>query len=409
MRIDALIFGGGAAGLWLLDELSRRGVPALLLEARALGSGQTVASQGILHGGLKYTLQGLLTKSAAHVRDMPAVWRECLAGEREPRLTQTPLRAEHCYLWRTDRFASRMGIIGAKFGLRVAPQNVPAEERPPVLRDCPGRVAKLNEQVISPAGFLADLAARNRDRILRIDAANGLAFDLRGPGVVDAVHLTNPDDGETIVLRSQRVVLTAGAGNAELRGRLGLSTAAMQRRPLHMVMLRGNLPVLNGHCVDGRTTRVTITSDVDSACRTVWQVGGRIAEDGVRLAASDLIRHAKSELQATIPGIDLSAAEWGTYRIDRAEGTTRHNRRPETFQVLCEGTTLTAWPTKLVLAPKLAETLAGHFAVPGAPADCDPSALHHWPRPGVALPPWERETDWRSPADRGPNRHKLAG
>ena len=81
---DLVIFGGGAAGLWLLDEAVRRGLDALLLEAHELGSGQTVASQGIIHGGLKYTLSGLLTPSAKAIAEMPVIWRRCLAGEQEP-------------------------------------------------------------------------------------------------------------------------------------------------------------------------------------------------------------------------------------------------------------------------------------------------------------------------------------
>jgi len=66
IELDAVIFGGGAAGLWILDELRRAGLAILLLEGgrRGLGSGQTIASQGIIHGGLKYTLAGLLTPSA---------------------------------------------------------------------------------------------------------------------------------------------------------------------------------------------------------------------------------------------------------------------------------------------------------------------------------------------------------
>lgn len=395
MQIDALIFGGGAAGLWLLDELSRRGVSALLLEANALGSGQTVASQGILHGGLKYTLQGLLTKSAEHIRDMPGLWRECLAGVREPRLTETPVRAEFCCLWRTDGFASRMGMIGAKMGLRIAPRSLSVEERPAVLRSCPGTVAKLDEQVVSPAGFIANLADRNRQRILKVDADCGAAFQLREPGDVESVRLTSPNGGRELVLQPRRVVLTAGAGNAKLRQAVGLAATVMQRRPLHMVLVRGNLPVLNGHCVDGKRTRVTITSDFDSAGRTVWQIGGQIAEDGVRQHPAQLVEKAQSELQATIPGVDLSGLEWSTYRVDRAEAQTRNVRRPDTFQVLVEGNTVTAWPTKLVLAPKLAETIADGFA-DASGATFDDAAVRDWPRPDVARPPWELDRDWIS-------------
>src|SRR5438105_3474875 len=109
MEVDFLIFGGGAAGLWLLDHLSRRGDHVLLWEAGRLGQGQTVASQGIIHGGLKYTLQGLLTPAAREIRDMPGIWRQCLAGERAPDLRNTRLRSASCHLWRSDSLRSRLG------------------------------------------------------------------------------------------------------------------------------------------------------------------------------------------------------------------------------------------------------------------------------------------------------------
>ena len=130
MDKDVVIFGGGAAGLWLLDELTRRGNSAVLLEANALGTGQTVAAQGIIHGGLKYTLQGLLTKSAASIREMPSIWRDCLEGRREPDLSGVRRRSDECFLWRTDSLSSRLGMLGAQFGLRVAPQTVADDERP---------------------------------------------------------------------------------------------------------------------------------------------------------------------------------------------------------------------------------------------------------------------------------------
>ncbi len=104
MQVDVLIFGGGAAGLWLLDELARRGDRVLLLEAARLGAGQTIASQGIIHGGLKYTLQGALTPSAVQIREMPGLWRDCLAGRRLPDLRNVRLRAA-CLSFVADRFA----------------------------------------------------------------------------------------------------------------------------------------------------------------------------------------------------------------------------------------------------------------------------------------------------------------
>ncbi|MEI6274199.1 MAG: FAD-dependent oxidoreductase [Phycisphaerae bacterium] len=57
--IDALIVGGGCAGLFALNALRDAGMSALLVEKNSLGFGQTTASQGILHAGVKYSLVDL--------------------------------------------------------------------------------------------------------------------------------------------------------------------------------------------------------------------------------------------------------------------------------------------------------------------------------------------------------------
>ena len=125
-----------------------------------------------------------------------------------------------------------------------------------------------------------------------------LTSALGGPGVVQRIRLINPESGEPLDLAPRHVVLTAGAGNESLRALLKLPGRTMQRRPLHIAMVRGKLPWLNGHCVDGAATRLTITSTHDCAERTVWQLGGRIAEDGVRLDRLELITEAIKELEA---------------------------------------------------------------------------------------------------------------
>src|SRR5437868_14810065 len=120
LAIDVLIFGGGVAGLWVLDELRRRGYGALLLEAGALGRGQTVASQGIIHGGLKYMFDGHVTTSVKAIAEMPVIWRECLAGKREPNLSETAVRSDCCYLWGTGSIKSRVFMAGSRIALRAA-------------------------------------------------------------------------------------------------------------------------------------------------------------------------------------------------------------------------------------------------------------------------------------------------
>lgn len=409
MRLDAVIFGGGAAGLWLLDRLSRDGHHVLLLEAHSLGAGQTVASQGIIHGGLKYTLSGLLTKSAKNVREMPQIWREALLGQTTPNLSQTRLRSGCCYLWQTDTLASRAGMLGARFGLHVKPESVAIEDRPAALEGVFGTVARLPEQVISPRSFVQDLATQYRDRILQIDANDGLEFRLDSPGEVTSIELTSPADGTLLELHPRQVIFTAGAGNARLRRLAGLSSDVMQRRPLHMVLVRGHLPELNGHCLDGAKTRVTITSESDDDGRLVWQVGGQIAEDGVKLDPQSLTERAKSELSIVLPGVDLNEVEWSTYSVDRAEGANATGTRPDSVQVLCAGNVTTGWPTKLVLAPVLAHEIASRASSPYLAMEFDTTPFAHWPRPEVALLPWaEQKRQWWTLNERSANHRRRA-
>lgn len=401
LSMDAVILGGGAAGLWLLDELVRAGFSTLLLEAHELGSGQTIASQGIIHGGLKYTLSGLLTPSARAISRMPMVWRRCLASEAKPDLSATRLRAQYCYLWRTASLKSRLAMIGARAGLQVEPVQLAHDQRPAVLAQCPGTVARLDEQVIDPASFLTDLSWQHRLRILKIDAEHGLEYAPGSTlGNVEVLRLINPETGRPLDVRARSVILTAGAGNAALRERMGLNAAAMQRRPLHMVMVRGPgecLPTLNGHCVDGAQTRVTITTAQDINGRQIWQIGGQLSEDGVVMEPRQLVEHAQEELRHVLPGVELSGGggeiEWATYRVDRAESASG-GKRPDDAAVIQQGNTITIWPTKLALAPDLFHRVRPMLGEPsGSESEAIPE-LSDWPRPMVALPPWETATQW---------------
>ena len=197
--LDVLIFGGGAAGLWLLDELRRAGFQVLLAECHNLGTGQTIASQGIIHGGLKYTLSGLLTGSARAIREMPGLWRACLAGEREPKLAQTRVYSDSCTLWRTDSLKSRAGMVGARTGLRSQVVRMDPHDRPAALASCPGDVFRVNEQVIDMVGFVRELADRHREYLMRVDAPDGFEFTTASPGVVEGVtFVVKPPGGKSI-------------------------------------------------------------------------------------------------------------------------------------------------------------------------------------------------------------------
>lgn len=388
---DVLILGGGVAGLMCLDALARAGYHTLLLEHHALGAGQTVWSQGIIHSGLKYTLSGGLTDAARAIRDMPARWARCLAGDDAPDLTTARVLSPHCVLWRTGSLTSRLGMFGARAGLRVKPAALAPDDRPPVLARCPD-AARLDEPVVDPASVVAALARPHAARIRR-----GSLDDAR------AAHLT-----------PRLTLLAAGAGNAPLRAELGLPDHAQQIRPLRMILARAApgaepLPPLFGHCVDAAHTRVTITSHPldDSDTNWVWQVGGQLAEDGPALDPGEHLRLAARELAHSIPGLDPGRLELAAYDAPRAEPRTRAGKRPDDAALLTDGDVFTAWPVKLALAPLLADRAvrATHAALgpppsPPPPAATDPrpipAAFVALPAPPLADPPW-RHTDWTRP------------
>jgi glycerol-3-phosphate dehydrogenase len=397
MRFDLMIFGGGVSGLWLLDEALRRGYSTLLLESRQLGQGQTVGSQGIIHGGFKYVFGGWkkLLEPFDPIRDMPQIWRECLSGQRQPDLSEARLRATECHIWWTNKLAGLCGLAGARLLLRAAPQGIGRELYPEVLKGCRGTVAVIPEPVIATDSLVTELSRRHANHILKLKPENGAEFTLRSTGEVDRICLSGNNLGDPVEIVPHHVVLTAGEGNEVLREQLGLPPNRMQRRPLQMIMVRGDLPILNGHCADGGKPRVTITSDVDSAGRTVWQVGGQLAEDAVNLNETEAIKHAYSELSAVLPGVRFDDAEWSTYRINRAEALTKNHHRPRDVQVFREGNVITAWPTKLALAPRLAEKVLSLCGEPTANSNADMSIFEHWERPTVAKPPWECEREWK--------------
>ena len=383
LSTDVLIVGGGIAGLWLNARLRRQGFATLLVENARLGGGQSVKSQGIIHGGAKYALHGALTGASEAIADMPRRWREALAGSGELDLTGVRLLSDAHYLWSPGSLAGNITSFFASKAVRGRVDQVKGEKLPPALQHpkFKGKVYRLAELVLDVPSLINRLSELAGDGLLAAERIEPLRENGELVGLII--------DGREI--RAQRIILSAGRGNAELLSSLGLSQPAQQLRPLHMALVKGpTLKPLYAHCLGGGPKpRVTITTHPAADGQWVWYLGGDLAEaDGVARDEAAQIQAAKKELSELLPWVDLSAAQWATLRVERAEPAQSGLVRPDNAFLHEQDKLLVGWPTKLALAPDFADRVLAVLARDGIqPAQHAP--LPALPRPTVAPPAWE--------------------
>ncbi|MCQ4304138.1 FAD-dependent oxidoreductase [Stutzerimonas frequens] len=383
LSTDVLIVGGGVAGLWLNARLRRLGFATLLADKGALGGGQSVKSQGIIHGGTKYALSGALTGASEAIADMPRRWREALEGKGELDLSGVRLLSDAHYLWSPGTLAGNLTSFFASKAVRSRVGQVKGDELPPALQHprFKGKVYRLSELVLDVPSLIARLAELAGDSLLACQQIEPLLDDNELVGL--------RVDGREI--RAQRIVFSAGGGTAELLASLGLQQPAMQRRPLHMVIVKApTLKPLYAHCLGGGTKpRITVTSHPTADGEWVWYLGGDLAEaDGVARDEAAQIAVAKKELAELVPWIDLSSAQWATLRIDRAEPAQSALARPDNAFLAEQGRLLVGWPTKLALSPDFSDRVEAALARDGIRPGQHP-ALPELPRPPLTGPFWE--------------------
>lgn len=357
INIDIAIIGGGIAGLWTLNQLRNSGYSAVLFENEALGGYQTVGSQGMIHGGIKYALSGALSGSSEAISDMPEIWRRCLDGQGKVDLGGCKVLSEDFFLWSSDTLQSRVSSFFASKLLRGRVNKLSRPEYPTPLQypQFKGQVYRLVDLVLDVPSLVATLAANYREAIFKIDWNTSQLVNETGTAVL---HTPAAE------IHAQRLVLTAGTGNEALVQALGGRSPAMQRRPLQQVLMKHQYPEpFFAHCTGGGANpRLTISSHFTSAGEPVWYLGGDLATDGANDDPGKLIAKAKAEVAELMPWIDFGQTDWATIRLDRAEPRQSALLRPDTAfvgAVDSVSNALTAWPTKLTLSPNLANEIEG--------------------------------------------------
>jgi hypothetical protein len=406
LNVQVAIIGGGIAGLWLLNRLNQAGYDSILIEKNALGGGQTLASQGIIHGGLKYALDGNLSPASSAIADMPARWRACLQGDGELDLQGCRVLSSHYYMWSSGSYRSRLkAFLGSK-ALRgridaLKPAQYPAFFQNTGEHKINGTVYQLTDFVVDTPSLLATLAAPWRDRLFQ---CRDIQLSTREDSK-NSTELTLDTGESAVTLHASRVILCAGEGNeallADWQHPHTLTPPAMQRRPLHMVTVKVAHPAPPYlHCIGdsfGMTPRLTVTAHPckeSNGSQWIWYLGGELAESGLQRSEQDQQAFARQELQNLFPWIDFSQSVWSSFFINRAEPEVRDQQRPDNAHVEACGDVLVCWPTKLTLCPNLGDAVLDLLDDQGLIGEGDSRATLQTldellPTPGVAASPWE--------------------
>ncbi len=390
LKTDIVVIGGGISGLWLLNAFKQLGFSSLLLEKNALGSDQTIASQGMIHGGIKYALGGFTTPASTSIATMPETWRECLSGSGVMDLRQVDILSNEYYLFSDGSISSKVTtFLGSKsIRSRVSALDKQKYPEPFSNEQFKGWLYQLQDLVINTSTLLTTLQNLADRHTFRSHAQ--LVYNAQNQ--VECVKLENG-----VNLEANVYVLAAGAGNADLLAACATGSIKMQKRPLHQVMLCSeNLPSVFAHAVSlgsADKPRVTITTHKTKNGLPVWYLGGNLAETGVHRSEGQQIDFAQKELSSLFPWMTLSKARWATHRIDRAEPAQTEGNRPDHPYHKLRQNLLVCWPTKLTLVPMMAEaicaTLTQEHTLPTHQQEESYPPLPELPIAQVSAAPWE--------------------
>lgn len=390
LSTDVVIIGAGIAGLWLHHRLNDLGYHALLLEKGQIGQGQTLSSQGIIHGGSKYALNGILSKASQVISTMPARWKACLDGQGDIDLSAVTKLADSQLLWSKDRLSSKMVSFFASKALRSRMQTVAQKDRPAFFADpaFKGALYELDEPVLDVPTLLSELVRPWHQRMLAVPANTNYQW-LRSGDTLQSLVI-----GDEFQIDAQQFVLTAGEGNEAILASLEHPSPEMQRRPLQMVLCKSKhadmpLPMIYAHSLgSGSKPIATISSHQDKSGNVIWYIGGNIAEEGVGKAADTLVEEAEKLLADILPWVNLPELDWATHPVNRAEPKQSSLSRPDSAFVSTDNNLHVCWPTKLALAPDLADQAIAALDKAGLTAGKHQNP--DYPQPVIAQSLWDR-------------------
>ncbi len=385
-KVDVVLFGGGIAGLWLLNRLKNEGYSVVLLENEKIGGVQTIHSQGVIHSGFKYQNH---PEIVAKLKEMRREWTDALKGRGKVNLSKTKIAAQHQHYWTQNAAVNADfydNLVGDDF------RKLSKNDFPTLLKHAhyTGQVFEADEIILDMPSLIRNLYGNYANFVFEISQKTDFCFDEKG--ALKSLSLENGDK-----IEAQFFIFTAGAGNEALVNHLKIKQLCfkplqkMQKRPLHQVLIhKQDLPDFNGVCVSpehNAFTPVIITTHYVENKQKVWHLGGDIATKGVERSEKEQILFAKTEMNRLLPNINWSNAHWATYRVDRAEPLQSAAILPTDVCVDVCMNVIQVFPVKFALMPDAARKVLDVFKQLKINAIRD-FMLPDFDKPKLIMPVW---------------------
>jgi len=385
IETDIIVVGAGIAGLFTTALLQAQGYQVILLEQNTLGGVQTLHSQGILHSGLKYALDGNIGADAKILSSAPKIWQQCLQGTGILDLTAVKLLTAGQVLFSSVPLVGALNAMLASKAMRALAVPLNISECPQMLQNhakISGRVYQLPEPVVDVASLLEAFAHIIGNNIIKIDKNSLEIIESLG----QITQLKVKIKGMAVNLTANKYIFTVGQGYTNLKLSIQEHNK-VQLRPLQMGLVQHpQLQPLYAHNIGlAKAPRLTITSHYTQKGELVWYVGGKVAEDGASQTKSQFIANLQKELGAAF-NLDWTPANLNAISIDRAEYFQVNGTKPATFSIINQHNYIVAWPTKLVLAPSMAQQIVQMCQL--LPKISSSLALSNLPKPAIAKPCW---------------------
>ncbi|MEZ9654045.1 FAD-dependent oxidoreductase [Vibrio splendidus] len=344
--LDAIVVGGGCAGLFTAVNLLQRGLKCLLLTPQNDGFSQTRLCQGIIHSGIKYKFYSKDEFGNNVLSQACHSWDRYLDGQ-EINLKKVKLLSNDCILWSSniwDYFFTR-NIVKNVLQARISKLNNKAVNTQ--LKKV-GAVFSINEKIIDTSSLLKELTQHIGDN--KLEYSTPPKLNLSNDGSISSLSLNTGKN--TIELQAKSIIFCAGNGNQDYHKALSKKEIRYQNRPLTMVTVTGDLPLVNGHLIGKGGVLATITTTDDEEERH-WQIGGKVAETSGELYDHEI----RAFIQNHFRDIDIHTLKIGFKKIERSEGFYNGNRLPDNYIIEQEKNAYFCWPTKLVLSPVMAKDI----------------------------------------------------